>query len=118
VSNNTNTTLASEDWQLADDGHARPVSLVVQLRSRAWVLPYFRWVCASGDNDQVKITFASHVVTVTGNGLSVLLSAVAGQRVMQLVQPTENELKFGVRGINADQVTGPSITAITVEQFK
>ena len=69
--------LASEDWQLADEDGSKPASLVVQLRRRAHVLPYFRFVYAEGDNSQVKIAFASHMVTVTGHGLAALLAALA-----------------------------------------
>jgi len=39
---------------------------VVQLRRRAHVFPWMRLVFAEGDNDQVKIAFATHTVTVSG----------------------------------------------------
>lgn len=117
-SNNSTITLASDDWQLSQDDQARPIALVVHLRRRAWVLPYFRFVCSDGDNEQVRITFASHLVTVTGHGLYALLSAVATQRVTQLTQPSTNDAKFGVRGSNGDLATGPTITDITVAEFK
>jgi hypothetical protein len=110
--------LASEDWQLADDDGSKPASLVVQLRRRAHVLPYFRFICAEGDNSQVKIAFASHLVTVTGHGLAALLGALATHRVLRVIQPTENEAKFGVRGCGSVKCNGPSITDITVEEFK
>jgi hypothetical protein len=108
--------LASEDWQLTGKDDSKATSLLVQLRRRAYVLPYFRLVCAEGDDSQVKIAFASHLVTVTGHGLAALLEALATQRVVRVVAPTENEAKFGVRGVSAMNYTGPSITAISVEQ--
>jgi hypothetical protein len=108
--------LASEDWQLADDDGSKPASLVVQLRRRAHVLPYFRFVYAEGDNSQVKIAFASHMVTVTGHGLAALLGALATHLVVRVIQPTENEAKFGVRGPGSTKHNGPSITDITVEE--
>lgn len=110
--------LASEDWQLADHDGSKPASLVVQLRRRAYVLPYFRFICAEGDNSQVKIAFASHLLTVNGHGLAALLGALATHRVVRVIQPTENEAKFDVRGTGSTRYNGPSITEITVEEFK
>lgn len=109
--------LVSEDWQVAEEGH-KPASLLVQLRRQAYVLPWFRFVSAEGDNSQVKIAFASHQVTVTGHNLAALVAALAGQRVIRLVQPSENEAKFGVRGPGAGKYNGPSITDISVEQLR
>ena len=110
--------LASEDWQLVDEGSSKSTSLAVQLRRRAYVLPYFRLVYAEGDNALVKIAFASHLVTVGGNGLVALLAALASNLVVRLIQPTESEASFGVRGAGAVKYSGPSITDISVEEFK
>jgi hypothetical protein len=110
--------LVSEDWQLADDDGPKPPSLVVQLRRRVYVLPWFRFVYAEGDNAQVQVAFASHMVTITGNGLAALLAALATQRVVRLIQPTENEAAFGVRGPGAGRYTGPAIIDISVAPFK
>lgn len=59
----------------------------------------------------------SYVVTVVGHGLTVLLDALADNRVSRLIQPTENEAKFGVRGANAVHYNGPAITVEEVEQL-
>ena len=91
-----------------------PSSLLVQLRRRAHVLAWFRVVYAEGDNSEVTLMFASHIVTVKGHGLATLLAAVSTQRVVRLVQPTENEAKFGFRGSAADKYDGPGITDISV----
>jgi hypothetical protein len=113
------TELASEDWQLANNGVSeRPSSLVVQLRRRAYVLPYFRFIYAEGDNALVKIAFASHMVTVIGHGLAALLGALAINVVVRIIQPTENEARFGVRGPGSANYSGPSIIDITVEESK
>ena len=82
------------------------------------MLPYFRLVCAEGDNALVKITFTSHMITVTGYGLTTLLLALASDIVVRLNQPTENEARFGVRGSSSAHYSGPSITDITVEEIK
>ena len=108
------TELVSEDWQLAEEDTKTPTALVVQLRRCAHILPYFRLIYAEGDSRQVRIAFASHSVTVTGNGLAALLAALSTQSVVRIVQPTETEAKFGIRGPNATKVNGPEITSITV----
>jgi hypothetical protein len=49
------------------------------------------------------------------NGLADSLPAWPGGR---LIQPTGNEARFGVRGPDAGQYTGRSITTITVQKFE
>jgi hypothetical protein len=116
---NSGPESASEDWQLAgEDGSKKPASLVVQMRRRAYVLPYFRFIYAEGDNGLVRIAFASHIVTVTGHGLAALIAALAMNGVARISQPTENEARFGVRGVGMAKYSGPSITDISVEEFK
>lgn len=110
--------LASEDWQLIEEGGSKPTTLVVQLRRRAYVLPYFRFLYAEGDNALVKIAFVSHLVTISGNGLAALLAALASNVVFRLIQPTESEASFGVRGARSVKYSGPSILDITVEESK
>jgi hypothetical protein len=110
--------LVSEDWQLAEKDTPRPIALVVQLRRQAYVLPYMRFVCADGDNSNVRIVFASHQVIVTGHNLAALLAALAAQIVVRIIQPTDNEATFGVRGADFAKPTGPTITDITVEEFR
>ncbi len=105
----------SEDWHLAEEG-SKPTSLVVQLRREVFALPWFRFFYAQGDNSSVQIVFASHTVTVTGHGLAALLSSIATERLSRLVQPSDNEARFAVRGPGAAQYAGPSITAINVEK--
>ncbi len=112
------SALVSEDWQLAEEDGSKPASLLIQLRRQAHVLPWFRFVYAEGDNAQIQVAFASHLLTITGNGLAALLVAIAAQRVVRLILPTENETKFGVRGLGAVKYHGPGITDITVEKFK
>src|ERR1700691_6203118 len=91
------SALVSEDWQLADDDSHKPASLVVQLRSGALVLPWFRFVYAEGGNTRLEVVFASHAVQISGSGLAALLAALAGQRVIRIIEPSENEAKFNVR---------------------
>lgn len=112
------SALGSEDWELTDEPGPKPGCLIVQLRRRAHVMPWFRFAYAEGDNGGIVAVFASHIVTVSGHGLAVLLAAISTQRVVRLIQPTENEAKFGVRGPGAARYDGPSITEISVEPIK
>ena len=109
--------LASEDWQLAEDGAAKPIALVVQLRRQALVLPYMRFIFADGNNSVMRIAFSSHMVKVTGEGLAALLAAFASQSVIRIIQPTDTEAKFGVRGSDSARIDGPCILDISVEEF-
>jgi hypothetical protein len=49
--------LASDDWQLIGKDDSKATSLLVQLRGRAYALPYFRLVYAEGDDSLAKIAF-------------------------------------------------------------
>ena len=109
---------ASEDWQFAAENSSKPVSLVIKLRRQAFILPWFRFIYAEGNHEQLKLQFASHTVAVTGHGLTALLVAIAAQRVLHISEPTENEAKFGVRGPDAGPYRGPGITAIAVEEIE
>lgn len=114
TSNLPESELASEDWLLAEDGK-RPASLVIQLRRKTYVLPWFRFAYAEADGQTgALIAFASHMVNLEGWGLSSLMAGVAGHRVVRIIEPTESEAKFGVRGLNAAQYVGPGITKLTV----
>jgi hypothetical protein len=50
--------------------------------------------------------------------LAALLAALGGQRVLRLIEPSENEASFGVRGSAASKYSGPAIHNISVEQFQ
>lgn len=71
---------------------------------------------AKGDNTRIRIVFASHAITANGHSLAQLLLAFAAQRVVRLVQPSENEAKFGVRDANVS-ASVPRITNITIEEL-
>jgi hypothetical protein len=119
VSNGTtDSALVSEDWQLAPDEQHRPLSLLFQLRRGVHGFPWIRLVHFEGDNNIVTMDFASHTVTVTGQGLAPLLAAIAGQRVIRVIEPSQHEAQFGVRGPGGTQYTGPSIQSITIKKFE
>jgi len=112
------SALASEDWQLAAEDAPKPISLVVQRRREVLVLPWFRFVYAAGDNTQVEIVFATHVVNVEGFELAALLAAVSFQNVIRLIEPSEKEARFGVRGAHGNKQMGPGIQSIAVSKVE
>jgi hypothetical protein len=118
VSTVLTSKLTSEDWEISDEPDARPSCVIVQLRQRVYVFPWFRFVYADGDNGVIQIGFPSHLVTVRGSGLAVLLAAISTQRVIRILQPTENEVKFGVRGNPAETYRGPAISEVTVQKYE
>jgi hypothetical protein len=83
----------------------------VKQRKQSYAFSYFRLVYAEGDDAGVRIAFSSHLVTVTGHGLDALLEAIAAQRVVRLMQPTENEYKFSVRGAGQAGIKNISVEA-------
>jgi hypothetical protein len=111
------SAINSPDWQVAEEDAHKPASLVVQLRRAAFLFPWFRFVYAEGDNVQVEIVFATHAVQIKGHGLAALLAALAGQRVIRVMEPSENEAQFGVRGAKASKYHGPGIHSISVTKF-
>ena len=108
--------LVCEDWQLAPD-ERRPLSLLFQLHRGVHGFPWIRLVHFEGDNNVVKMDFASHTVTISGQGLAALLAAIAGQRVIRVIEPSESEATFGVRGSAAATYLGPAVHSITVKKF-
>ena len=95
-------------WESEDD--SRPVSLVVQLRQQAYVLPWSLFLFADGTDGQVRLTFHTHVVLVTGVGLGALLLDVATHSVRQLVEP-DRTAKF-------HPSRSPQVTAVSVTENK
>jgi hypothetical protein len=112
------SAIESPDWQLADADGPKPASLVVQLRRGAFVFPWFRFVYAEGDNTRVTIIWTTHAIQVTGHGLAALLAALSGHRVIRLIEPSEHEGTFDVRGPAAAKYNAPVIRQITVTKFE
>jgi hypothetical protein len=105
----------SEDWELVEKGH-RAASIMVEWRRSIRVYPWFRFTKAEGNSSSVDLEFGDDVITVTGNRLDVLLRAIAEHRVIRLIQPTENEAKFNVRGDSVvRQIGRPTITQILID---
>ena len=108
---------ASESWLLADEDGAPSTSLMVQLRRRALVLPYRRFLYAQGNDAEVQIAFASHLITVTGHGLGSLLIALATQQALRLIQPAESDVTICSTGSDTAAPGRVSICKIAIEPF-
>lgn len=107
------SALASEDWELIEPGH-RAGSLIVQLRRSTHVLSWLHFVYAKGNSSKLHLDFGEHTLAITGDGLDVLLEAVAQHRVIRLVQPMQNQAKFNMRE-SVSQAGRPVITQILVD---
>jgi hypothetical protein len=104
------TEFECEDWQLVPDKAPNPSSLVVQLRRYVYVLPWFRFVHAEGDNSLARLLWVTHQCIVKGHGLTQLLAALATHRVMRLVEPSQLESRF------VSKIT--SIEVMCIEELK
>lgn len=84
----------------------RPATLEIVLLRRTYVLPWSQFLYAEGDNDEVRIAFATHDVIVNGSGLEVLLADLAAQRIAQLHAPSRPD--------QFEKESAPRIRAIDV----
>ena len=85
-----NTPLADKSpWIIRTD--SIPATLEVILPKETLILSWNQFVYAQGGDDEVRIAFASHDVTVRGAGLSPLLPAIAGHHVASIRDVARNE---------------------------
>jgi hypothetical protein len=91
-----NTGLADKQtgWQLTDC--ETPLALEVVLHKSSYALPWNQFLYAQGNDDEMRIVFATHDVIVKGSGLCGLLTDVAAHRLAALVEPA-NADRFAVR---------------------
>lgn len=66
-------------------------ALEIVLLKQTVVLSWNQFVYAEGGNDELRIAFASHDVSIKGAGLEVLLPAIAARRVALLRQSARSE---------------------------
>jgi hypothetical protein len=59
--------------------------------------------------------FGGDLITVVGNRIHTLFPAIAEQRIISLIQPTENEVKFDVRLGSVKQTGRPTISQILID---
>lgn len=65
-----------------------PGTLEIVTLKKTYVLPWAQFLYAEGGNDEVRIAFATHDVTIKGGGLASLLADLAAQRIAQLHEPS------------------------------
>jgi hypothetical protein len=80
-----------------------------------FILEFFLY--AQGNDAQVQIAFASHLITVTGHGLGSLLIALATQQALRLIQPAESDVTICSLGPDAAATSRLSICKIAIEPF-
>ena len=51
----------------------RPSILEIVLLKRTYLLPWSQFLYAEGDNDELRIAFPMHEITIRGTGLQLLL---------------------------------------------
>ena len=73
------------------------LALEIVLRGRTYVLPWAQFLYAEGGDDEVRLVFATHTVTVKGTGLSALLDDLAGEGLVGLDEPSRAD-RFGNGG--------------------
>ena len=66
----------------------RPSILEIVLLKRTYVLPWSQFLYAEGDQEEVRIAFPMHEVTIRGAGLQLLMADLAAQRIGQLHEPS------------------------------
>src|SRR5438477_8352353 len=99
------STVLADNPKLWKTKQERPVTLEIVLLKRTYVLPWSQFLYAEGDNDEVRITFAIHEVTISGSGLQSLLGDLAAQRIAELHEPSradqfEKGSGLGIREIS------------------
>ena len=98
---------AEEKGWSVTDGHPA-MGLQVILLKRTYVFPWSQLLYADGTGEEVKVAFTTHDVIIKGHRLSLLLEDLAGQRVIQLREPSRSE-KFTA-------TVGPRIVELAVRK--
>ncbi len=73
----------------------QPPALEIVLLRQTVILSWNQFVFAEGDDDEVRIAFASHDVVVKGAGLGPLLHAIAAHRVARIQESGRSEHFLG-----------------------
>jgi len=89
-------------------GH--PAGLKIKLIKRTYVLPWSQFLFAEGDADEIRMTFSTHDVVISGGKLDKLLSDIAAQRLTLLREP--------VRAESFATFSEPHITEIFVKKVE
>jgi hypothetical protein len=83
-------------WVVSSDDPA--ATLEILLQTQTVVLSWHQFVYAEGNNEELRIAFASHDVLIKGAGLDPLLPAIASHRVVSLRESLRSERFSGQAG--------------------
>ena len=77
-----NSTWADKGWSISSE--ERPAAIEIVLVKRSVILPWTQFLYADGSDEEIRLVFATHDVTIRGAGLIPLLTDLAAQRVTKL----------------------------------
>jgi len=84
-----------ESWVVDREGYALAMRICVA--QKWYVFPWSRFVYAEGNGDEIKAAFATHDVTLRGEGLWKLLDYIQNQKLVE-IQASPRSEKFGASG--------------------
>ena len=94
--------------EITSGGH--PAGLQIKLIKRTYVFPWSQFLFAEGDVDEIRMTFSTHDVVISGGKLDTLLADIAAQRL--------NLLKEPVRAEYFASFSEPQITSISIKKVE
>ena len=87
---------------------SQTAGLQIDLIKRTYVFPWSQFIFAEGDADEIRVTFSTHDVVISGVKLDTLLTEITNQRVILLKEP--------VRAESFTSFTEPQITRISIKK--
>lgn len=83
-------------------------NLEVVLLKKTFVLPWSQFLFAEGCNEEIRLSFSTHDVVVTGSSLEKLLEDLSARRLSRLQEPGRAD-RFGF-------IVGQQIASISVQK--
>lgn len=83
-------------------------NLEVVLLKKTFVLPWSQFLFAEGGNEEIRLTFSTHDVVVTGSRLEKLLEDLSARKLNRLEEPGRSD-RFGL-------TIGQQISSILVQK--
>ncbi len=95
-------------WSICTDGPIQ--GFQIDLLKQTVVFPWSQFLCAEGDDAEIRLTFATYEITVKGAGLTLLLADMREQRAVLLEEPRRAE-RFAAE-------SWPRITGISLRKLE
>jgi hypothetical protein len=83
--------------------NSQTAGLQINLIKRTYVFPWSQFLFAEGDADEIRMTFSTHDVVISGGKLDTLLPEIAAQRVNLIKEPVRTESFTSFSGL---RITG------------